>query len=353
MPAKAIAWPAALLTLFALSCGGTAGTSAPTSPVPKGETVEQRLSRLYDAAKPEGKLAFYSSLNTEDAKKILPKFEARFAGVKVDHTRASGEKLVQRVVTEKKAGQDLLDVMESNTFEVKFLIDQGYSQKYKVASWDDFRQETRDPAEGWVADRLNNDLPGINTTKIQPGAIKSWRDLCDSKYQGHIAVEQDDVVIYSSLKKLLGEQEAQRVIKCVAANKPTLRSGHTEMANLLAAGEFWVTLSSNGHRLAQLKYEDKAPVDWVRTDPVITDVQIMALADKAPHPNAARLFMEWLTSTEGQQAIADTGRVPASTKVKPKYPDLLTPGKPFYIGVDMAAAFNRDAEFWRTTFGIK
>lgn len=353
MPAKAIAWPAALLTLFALSCGGTAGTAAPTSPVPKGETVEQRLSRLYDAAKPEGKLAFYSSLNTEDAKKILPKFEARFAGVKVDHTRASGEKLVQRVVTEKKAGQGLLDVMESNTFEVKFLIDQGYSQKYKVASWDDFRQETRDPGEGWVADRLNNDLPGINTTKIQPGAIKSWRDLCDSKYQGHIAVEQDDVVIYSSLKKLLGEQEAQRVIKCVAANKPTLRSGHTEMANLLAAGEFWVTLSSNGHRLAQLKYEDKAPVDWVRTDPVITDVQTMALADKAPHPNAARLFMEWLTSPEGQQAIADTGRVPASTKVKPKYPDLLTPGKPFYIGVDMAAAFNRDAEFWRTTFGIK
>lgn len=56
---------------------------------------------------------------------------------------------------------------------------------------------------------------------------------------------------------------------------------------------------------------------------------------------------------EGQQAIADTGRVPASTKVKPKYPDLLTPGKPFYVGADMAAAFNKDAEFWRTTFGIK
>ena len=143
------------------------------------------------------------------------------------------------------------------------------------------------------------------------------------------------------------------MLKCIAANKPSLRSGHTEMANLLAAGEFAATLSSNGHRLAQLKNESKQPIDWARTDPIITDVQGMALADKAPHPNAGKLLMEWLTSSEGQAAIQSTGRVPANPKVAPKYPDLTNFAKIYYVSVALRVDYDKDAAFWRQTLGIK
>ena len=201
---------------------------------------------------------------------------------------------------------------------------------------------------------MNNDLPGINTTKLPAGVtIKTWADLCNPQLSGKIAVEQGDVVVYSALRKILGDAEAQRVLQCIAANKPSLRSGHTEMANLLAAGEFAVTLSSNGHRLAQLKNEDKKPIDWARTDPIITDVQGMAVANKPPHPNARKLLIEWLTSPAGQMAIQSTGRVPASPKVLPRYPDLNNFAKSFYISVDLRADFDRDSDFWRTTLGIK
>jgi iron(III) transport system substrate-binding protein len=344
--------------LLLSACGGN--TAAP-SPSPSqsakpsvAESPDAVMARLYESAKAEGTVAFYSSMNTDDFKKLQPLFEAKFPGVKAVHTRKSGEALVQQLVTEKKAGQDLFDLVEANLFEVVFVIEQGYTQKYVTASAGDYAAEARAADGAWIAARLNNDLPGINTSKMPAGVtVKTWADLCKPELFGKIAVEQSDVVVYSALRKILGDAEAQRVLKCIAANKPSLRSGHTDMANLLAAGEFAVTLSSNGHRLAQLKYEEKKPIDWARTEPIITDVQGIALSNKPKSPNAAKLFLEWITSPDGQQAIASTGRVPASGKVPAKYPDLHNFGKIFYVTPALRADFNNDAEFWRTTFAIK
>ena len=313
------------------------------------------MARLYEAAKAEGgQVAFYSSTNTDDAKKILPEFEKKFAGMKVTHTRKSGEALVQQLVTEKKAGQDLYDVVETNLFEVAFVIEQGYTQKYVTASAGDFPADAKAADGAWIAARFNNDLPGINTTKMPAGVtVKTWKDLCNPALSGKIAVEQSDVVVYSALRRILGDAEAQNVLKCIAANKPSLRSGHTDMANLLAAGEFAVTLSSNGHRLAQLKYEENKPIEWAKTDPIITDVQAMAISNKPKNPSGAKLLLEWLVSQDGQKAIASTGRVPASSKVPPKYPDLQNFGKIFFVSAALRADFEKDAEFWRSTLGIK
>src|SRR6266849_5024531 len=281
------------------------------------------MARLYDLAKAEGKVAAYSSMNADDGKKVFGAFEAKFPGVKVEHTRASGEVLTTKVVTEKKAGQDLFDVVESNLFEVGYIIEQGYTQKYTSASAADFPAEVKGPNGEFIAARLNNDIPGINTQKLPAGlTIKTWKDLCAPALSGKIAVEQGDVVVYSALRKILGDAEAQTVLKCIAANKPSLRSGHTDMANLLAAGEFAVTLSSNGHRLAQLRYEENKPI-------------------------------EWLTSTDGQKAIQSTGRVPANPTVPPKYPDLNNWAKTFYVSLALRADFDKDQLFWNTTFGIK
>jgi len=343
------------------ACGGTTPTTQASPTVAASakptatESADQVMTRLYAAAKAEGgQVAFYSSTNTDDANKILPEFKKKFPDMKVTHTRKSGEALVQQLVTEKKAGQDLYDVVETNLFEVAFVIEQGYTQKYVTASAGDFPADARAADGAWIAARFNNDLPGINTTKMPAGVtVKTWKDLCNPALSGKIAVEQGDVVVYSALRKILGDAEAQNVLKCIAANKPSLRSGHTEMANLLAAGEFAVTLSSNGHRLAQLKYEENKPIEWAKTDPIITDVQAMALSNKPKNPNGAKLLLEWLVSPDGQKAIASTGRVPASSKVPAKYPDLHNFGKIFFVTDALRADFTKDSEFWRTTLGIK
>jgi len=349
-------------TLLVVSCGGGApaattapASSAATSAAP--ETAQQRMARLYEAAKAEGKVNFYSSLNTTDASFVIPVFEKQFPGVKIEHTRASGEQLVQKLVTEKKSGQDLFDVFETNNFEVKFVIDQGYTQPYRVASWDDFPANARDDKGGmWIADRVNKNVPAFNTQKLGAGnVIKTWKDLCDKKYEGKVAVESGDVAVYTMLRLSMGEAQAQEILKCVAANKPRLTSGHTDTDNLLAAGEFAITFNSYASVIANLKSDKKAPVDFVRTEPVLIDIQLMALANKPPHPNAGKLLMEWLASPDGQQAIANAGRETATTNasVKQKYAELQLWGKAFYNSPDNQKDFEKDSNFWRSTFGIK
>jgi iron(III) transport system substrate-binding protein len=345
--------------LFA-ACGGNppATQSSPsataTAKPTTVETADQVMARLYEAAKAEKEIQIYSSMNADDGKKVFGKFEEKFPGLKVVHTRASGEVLLTRVVTEKRAGKDLFDVFEANLFELGYIIDQGYTQKYIVAYAGDYPAEVKGADGAFIAARLNNDVPGINTQKLPAGVtIKTWKDLCNPALSGKVAVEQGDVVVYSALRKILGDAEAQAVLKCIAANKPSLRTGHTEMANLLAAGEFAVTLSSNGHRLAQLKNEEKKPVTWAQTSPIITDVQGMGLANKPPHPNGGKLLMEWMTSADGQKAIQSTGRVPANPKVPGKYPELNNYAPLFYISLALRAEFDKDQAFWNTTLGIK
>lgn len=335
------------------SCSPPASAPAPTAAqsAPASETLAQRLTRLHEAARAESQLALYSSLNNEDAKVVLPKFEKAFPGVKVQHTRKTNDELVQAILTEKRAGRDLFDILDSGSFGVKFIIDQGYTQPYAVASMADYPADARDPNGAWIANRIVPLAIGFNTQKgVKPGDITGWADLCDKKYAG-LAVEKNDVVVYSSMRKLYGDAEAQRILKCVAANKPSLRSSHTDIDNLLPAGEFAVTFASHTHRLANLKYEEKKPVDWVKTA-IVNDLGIMTLAAKPPHPNAARLFMEWLTSPDGQAAIVATGRAPASTNVQPKYSDLLGERR-LYVTIDMAKDFQADLDFWQKTFGLR
>lgn len=356
---------AGFLVVLASACGGTPqaapSASAPpsASAVPSSsaaaQTADQVMAKLYAAAKAdgEGTVAFYSSMNTSDTKVVLPAFEKQFPGVKVDDTRLDSTKLVAKVVAEKKSGQNLVDVVETSSFDALYIISQGYTQPYQVASWNDFAKGARDDEKHmWFSDRENNELPGINTTKIKPGQITTWQDLCKPEYSGHVAVEVGDSAMYTAFKHLYGQDKAQQLIKCIAADHPTIRSGHTAMADLLAAGEFWATFMNHGHELTKLKYQKKAPIDWVHTDPIITDPVIAALADKAPHPNAAKLFYEWLASPAGQKAIAATGRVPSSTAVKPKYPDINNFAPKFYISPAWATEYNADNQFWQTTFGI-
>src|SRR6266702_343680 len=117
------------LTAFALllaACGpaATAPASQPAAPASakaapsvdvktaSSPSAATDMAALYEAAKKEGEVVFYGSLNSEAAEPLVKVFEQRYPGVKVTGVRASSEKLVQRFATEVKAGKILADVLE-------------------------------------------------------------------------------------------------------------------------------------------------------------------------------------------------------------------------------------------------
>ena len=102
----------------------------------------------------------------------------------------------------------------------------------------------------------------------------------------------------------------------------SFREGHTLMAQLLAAGEHKIGISLYAPRIEDLKSKG-APAEWVRTDPVIGFLYLVGIADRAPHPNAARLFLDFALSREGQMEISRSHFISMRTDVKPDPPGLV------------------------------
>ena len=136
-------------------------------------------------------------------------------------------------------------------------------------------------------------------------------------------------------------------MRALARQKPQQRRGHHLLARLLVAGDFPLALVHANE--VEKEKQEGAPVDWVRTlDPVITSASQVAIAAKAPHPAAARLFVDFLLSEEGQRAIASRGRVPARADLGTAAGE---PLKVHYVNPRLAADFNRYEREFRDIFG--
>jgi iron(III) transport system substrate-binding protein len=113
-----------------------------------------------------------------------------------------------------------------------------------------------------------------------------------------------------------GREKALKFMKAFAAQQPQLRRGHNLLSQLMAAGEFPVAVVFP-FEMEQFKRKGAA-VDWSNTsDPIVTSINVVAHAVKAPHPSAAKLLINFVISDEGQKIIRDVSRVPVRPGVKP------------------------------------
>jgi len=121
------------------------------------------------------------------------------------------------------------------------------------------------------------------------------------------------------------------------------------VTNLLAAGEFPLVLNTYLHNVEDIKRKG-APVDWTVQDPVFTKFQPLGIGAKAQHPNAAKLFADFMLSEEGQKVIASFGRVPTRRGVTT---DIQGLDKLNYVIDEIGAGddFNKNYDLFRSLFG--
>jgi iron(III) transport system substrate-binding protein len=133
----------------------------------------------------------------------------------------------------------------------------------------------------------------------------------------------------------MGRDKAVKFLKALAQQDVYIRRGRSLLTQLLLAGEFDVQIVAYWHEVNRLMKQN-APLGWVGMEPAVTGAPQISLVDKAPHPNAARLFIDFVLSQEGQGTIAKLGRVAARQGVKPEgYPEKL---KLFLPNAELVAA---------------
>ncbi len=339
---------AAAVALTAATVGASApAKTPPPSPLTrvlaqlKGLSPAAREAKLYSLAKAEGKVVWYTSLDTVLAKQLQTAFQTKYPGVTADLVRAPSETLDARVISEEQAGTPGADVIETNgpdmfIFQHKVDVLVPYAgSPYAAAIPKRLHYET------FMGDRYNNYVVAWNTNLVPAGQEpKTWDELATSKWAGKLSIEASDIDWYATLyqnfekQKLAAVRPKPATKKARAAAKARidrgldaffaamvknaqLVSGHTTQANLLAAGQFAVSVTSYAHYIEALQ-KTHAPVAFTPfLQPVLRREQGIGIAYRLQHPAAALLFYDWdLMKDGGQKALLDAGSAPARTDMR-------------------------------------
>ena len=269
---------------------------------------------LAEKAKREGAVTLYTSMQVVDSRPLSEAFEKKY-GIKVSLWRASGEKVAQRVIQEARAGRNEVDVIETDGAQVEILYREKRLAPFDVPSIADVPPAVLPAHRGYVPSRLTLYVLAYNTRNVAAADVpRSYEDLLAPRWTGRFAIESDDVAWFAAVVKALGETKGLELFRKLAAMKPTMRSGHTLMAELVAAGDIDVALDAHVQGVARL-IERGAPIAGKPLQPAFGQAASVGLARGAPHPNAARLFIDFLLSKEGQTILRDHQRVPVSRVV--------------------------------------
>jgi iron(III) transport system substrate-binding protein len=341
-----------LVALVILACGGapTAASPTPTAAATAAATASPAPAGALDAdtvakAKSEGQLVLYTSLSADDSKFIADRFMASTvgSGIKVTVNRKSSEPLVTQFMTEVKAGRVLADVLESGGIDISQPMKEGYLEAFKPPAASGFPSDLKDANGMWTAARLGVETIAWNTTAVtEANAPKSFDELADPKWAGKCLIESSDVEVLLGLavRKYKDDAKAQEILTKTAANcKPS--AGHTETIDKIIAGDGPIFWGAHAHSTEQ-KRAAGAPVDYMRTEGVVT-IDGPGLVKGAPHPNAAKVFINWYVGEEGQKALAERARVPARPGIA--NPRLL-PQTIYYTGPTLAEQFKKYADMW-------
>jgi len=267
-------------------------------------------------AKKEGKVVLYVSAQLPLAQTISSAFEKKYPFLKVEITRTSGENLLNRIKTEKLAGKIAFDVVYGAT--VPLMPTLGVVKPYLSAEAKAYPAKFREPKDFWTGVSANYYVIGYNTKLVAKNeAPRDWKDLLHARWKGRFAMDPEEFSWFGAMETYLGEEEAKKLMTGLARQDIQWRKNHTTLAQFLAAGEYPAALVY-AHSIEEMKGKG-APIDWVRTTaPIVLDIQAVALSAQPPHPNAGKLFMDFLLSSETQTIIYQDRKIPIRPGVVPE-----------------------------------
>lgn len=306
--------------------------------------------KLVEAAKKEGALSWYTSMSVVESKPIADEFEKQYPFIKVDLFRSSGEKVQNRAVTETRAGRWDFDV--ASLSEIGTLIEHKLIAPYVSPETANYIKELKDPQGYWNAVYINYYVPGYNTRMVaEKDAPKRWEDFLDPKWKGKISIDQEDYPWYTTLLAAWGKEKTEKYARSLAKQDIQWRKGHSLIAQLMTAGEFPLGIVY-AHRVESDKKKG-APLEWVNTvDPVVASVHTAGLSAKAPHPNAAKLLIDFMLTKKIQEKFRGLNRVPARRDVEPPSPKMdQSKLKIRVVPHDTATRYNEYVSEFRAIFG--
>jgi iron(III) transport system substrate-binding protein len=272
--------------------------------------------RLIEGAKKEQELVLYSGMTVADATALLQGFEKKHPFIKARHQRSSGGKLIAQIQTEQRTNKHIWDVYAQAGLEGYVLLEEGHFAAYDSPERKYFPDGHKDSDGYWTTIYTSPMLPTYNKKLVAPNEVpKQYADFLEPKWKSKLGFDPRDVEWYANLKKIWGADKTKKFFAGLKTQDINLRQGRALLTELLGAGEFSVLVNNYLQNAVESKQKG-SPIEWLALDPVIAAAGPVSINRHAPHPNAARLFVDFCLSREGQEIIVKHGRTSARPDIK-------------------------------------
>ncbi len=291
------------------------------SGVVHGAEIDGREAALVEGAKKEAKLVFYTSVETEFARSLTQAFEAKYPFIKTDIFRSSHDKIFSRLNVERQTGTYTADAISVGEFETFHLQRRGFIAPYRSPHAAAYPDGFKDPNGYWTDLYDNLIVTAYNTTRVKRDEIpKRYEDLLHPRWKGRMVFDQNEDRWFANMLYLMGEKKGMDLMQGLAKQEIAIRSGRGLVTQLLGAGEYDLQIVAYWYRPHLMKKQG-APVDWIGIEPAIVALHPISVVEKSPHPNAAKLFIDFALSEDGQKLFVRRGRESARPGLKPEgYP---------------------------------
>ena len=285
---------------------------------------------LIAAAKKEGVVNWYTTqIVNQFVVPAAAAFEKKY-GIKVTHVRSENAEVMLRLMEEAKAGKVVGDVFDGTSASA--LVKAGLVLKWQPDMISDTPAEWRDPNGYWSPTNIYVLTPGINTNLVPKGSEpKGHLDLLDPKWKGKIvwagrqATSAAPGFIGSALAAL-GDEKGMAFLRDLSKqNVAAIGVSARVVLDQVIAGEYAIALNIfNSHPV--ISAQQGAPTTWLKMQPAMGVFSSISITKDAPHPNASKLFIEYLMSEEGQAIFRDADYTPVNPNVAPRIPDIRADG---------------------------
>jgi len=308
-----------------------------------------------DAARREGAVVIYASGELSQWEPMKEAWNKRYQGIELQIVAQRGRDSREKVIAEQGAGKGVADIVSAGPDTTTELDKLGFLDAFQPPELQGVLEDFRDPRNILIPRNLNLYGITVNTRALPEGqAPTKWADLTDPKFKGKIAMQDPrgsggGNTVLTAMLKIYGESYLQKL----ADQQVFIGSQTADIRNALIRGEYTILLTDTAENVYRAATEG-APIRFIRPEEgvAITPISVTVVKN-APHPNAAKLFANWVLSEEGQTSVAASGSTPVRTGIPAKAPEYSIDGAKILPRDDQDAdpAYNAElTKIWEKYF---
>ena len=308
---------------------------------------------LVEGAKKEKKLAFYTTMDLPQTIEVVRDFAQKYPFLDLELHPLEADTLVKRIHDEARSGISTWDVLLGGG-SFQSLLEANLVVSYHSPQREAVSDALNDSEGYWSGYYINPYVLGYNTTSVKEDEIpKSYNELLEPRWKGNrIAIDSKAHGLLRGLAAAWGEDKAVAYLKRLADQQPVMARASITAVDSLHTGNVSMVIA-RAPVIQGYKKKLGSPIDWIFLAPVVAQIDAVMLSAQSRSPNAARLFVDFVLSKEGQSILAGVQQIPVRRDMEPRSKPVVQ-GHPWFVErPDQHESFRKTVRLFREIFGIQ